>query len=102
MKHKSYMKKLILTIICTLIITYGMAQNPLDEKNGFKSIKFGMNIDSLKNKIPMTLIESHPETKTYRYEISDSEFKKVGEVSIYKITIRSFNNKVSDIFIETK
>lgn len=74
----------------------------LDEKNGFKTIKFGMNVDSLKKKTPMLLVESHPKTKTYYYSVSSLEFKKVGNAFIDKVYICSYNNKVYAIMLETK
>lgn len=89
------MKKIMLIAI-VLITSFSFAQNlkALDEKNGFRNLKFGMSIDSLKNS---KIIESH---KYQKYYIKTDENLKIGDFDVKAISYGFYKGHLDFILIE--
>ncbi len=90
--------KLVLLAISMLTMMTLSAQNKkmLDEKNGFREFKFGMNADSIPN---LKLVES--DGFCNYYEKTDEKLK-IGDYDVKSITYGFYRGKLDFIFIEIK
>jgi len=89
--------KLVVLVISMLMMTSLSAQNKkmLDEKNGFRELKFGMSIDSVSN---LKLIDGNGISKYY--EKTDDKLT-IGDYAIESITYGFYKGKLSFIMITT-
>lgn len=89
--------KLFLLFISVLTSTSLSAQNKkaLDEKNGFRELKFGMSIDSISN---LKLIDGNGISKYY--EKTDDKLT-IGDYTVESITYGFYKGKLSFIMITT-
>ena len=90
------MKKILLLLTITLLslTSFGQSEKQLDEKNGFRELKFGTHIDSISN---LKLIEDGVNNKYY--EKTDEKLK-IGEYDLKRITYGFYKGRLSFILIE--
>ena len=92
------MKSFIISSLLLINISL-LAQNTseLDARNGFKSIKLGSPIDSVKNvvfKKDITELKLFP---AKIYETNHADYKSVGEVEVKKVELKTYKGLIYEI-----
>jgi hypothetical protein len=94
----------------TLFITFGLfsvfslaAQDlaELDRRNGFKDLKLGTPIDSVKGATFKKDIKEKNEFPAKLYQVENDEFKTIGEVKVKKVEVKTYKNYIYEIVVIT-
>jgi len=73
--------------------------NELDKRNGFKDIKLGTAVDSVKGlKFKKDFKEAN-EFAAKSYTVEHPDYEKIGEVSISKIELKSYKGLIYEILV---
>lgn len=96
------MKKLtVLFLVITCSATYAQDVNELERRNGFKEIKLGMLIDSVKGaEFKKDLIE-RKEFATKLYETKHADYMMIGDVPVKQISIKAYKGFIYEIEVTT-
>lgn len=73
----------------------------LARRNGFKSIKLGNPIDSVKGTEFKKDIKEKNEFEAKLYEVNNPEYKNIGEVKVKKIELKAYKNLIYQIDVIT-
>jgi len=89
-------------LICSLLILIQVtlwAQNTeeLDRRNGFKTIRLGSPIDSVKEAIFKKDIIELKQFPAKIYETKHADYKSIGEVTVKKIELKTYKGLVYEI-----
>jgi hypothetical protein len=84
--------------------SYAEAQDiaELARRNGFKDIKLGMSIDSIKGTEFKKEIKEKNEFPAKLYEVENPDYKNIGEVSVKKLQLKTYKNLIYEIVVITK
>ncbi len=76
-----------------------MAQNTseLDRRNGFKDIKLGSPIDSVKDAVPKKDILELKVFPAKIYETKHIDYKSIGEVVVKKVELKTYKDHIYEI-----
>jgi hypothetical protein len=90
----------IFLLLCFLSL-YGFSQNlsELEKRNGFKDIKLGMAIDSVKGYKLKKEFKEKNEYPAKLFEIEHEDYAKIGEVKIHKIELKTYKDLIYEINI---
>lgn len=90
---------LVISVFLVLIASplYGQNISELDRRNGFKSIKLGNPIDSVKEAVFKKDILELKKFPAKIYETTHSEYLSIGEVAVKKVQLKTYNNLVYEI-----
>ena len=95
-------------IAFTLIVITGnlmplRAQNvaELDRRNGFKTIKLGSPIDSVKGAVLKKAFMEKEEFLARLYETEHEAYKSIGEVAVREIKLMTYKNLIYKIVVTT-
>jgi len=94
-------KSIIICFLLILINSSLWAQNTaeLDRRNGFKNIKLGNPIDSVKEAVFKKDILEQKMFPAKIYETRHADYKTIGEVTVKKIELKSYKDLVYEINI---
>jgi hypothetical protein len=90
---------LLLTFIAPSSSLFG--QSELAKRNGFKDIKLGSSIDSVKGAI---LIKEFIESKEFQaklYEVEHSDYQRIGSVAVKHIELKTYHGFIYEITVST-
>lgn len=73
----------------------------LDRRNGFKNLKLGTAIDSVKGATFKRDVKEKNEFPAKLYEIENDDFKTIGEVKVKKVEVKTYKNYVYEIVVIT-
>lgn len=95
--------KNILFITTMLISWASLAQDlaELDRRNGFKDLKLGTPIDSVKGAAFKKDVKEKNEFPAKLYEIENDDYKTIGEVKVKKVEVKTYKNYVYEIVVIT-
>lgn len=93
-------------IILTLLLLYAnlsFAQRnaELERRNGFKDIKLGMVVDSVKGIELKKEFKERNEFPAKLFEVKNPEYAKIGEVDVHKVEIKAYKDLVYQIHVVT-
>lgn len=94
------MKSIVVVSILVVLITTtlsGQNVSELDRRNGFKDIKLGNSIDSVKNaefKKDIVELKKYP---AKIYETKHADYLSIGEVVVKKVQIKTYKNLIYEI-----
>ena len=93
------MKSLIISFLLIIINTSLWAQNTseLDRRNGFKDIKLGSPIDSVKDAVFKKDIIEQQMFPAKIYETKHADYKTIGEVVVKKIELKTYKGLIYEI-----
>jgi len=94
-------KSTIISLLLILINSSLWAQNTaeLDRRNGFRNIKLGNPIDSVKEAVFKKDIMEQKMYPAKIYETRHTDYKSIGEVSVKKIELRTYKDLIYEINI---
>ena len=80
-----------------------MAQDlaELDRRNGFKNLKLGTPIDSVKGATFKKDIKEKNEFPAKLYQVENEDYKTIGEVKVKKVEVKTYRNYVYEIVVIT-
>jgi hypothetical protein len=97
------MSRSLLFFIPILFSLHAKAQtvSELERRNGFKDIKLGMKIDSLKGNKYKKDLKVNDEFLVKLYSVENPEYAKIGEVDITKIEVVAYKDLIYEITVVT-
>jgi hypothetical protein len=95
-------KILLLLFICINVVTHSQTTADLDEKNGYKGIKLGMTLDSLKNIYKIKEEKKFDDSLSNGYLINEKTILKFGDYDLSRVTALNYKkkNKIYMIVLE--
>ncbi len=93
------------TIVLILVGSYSLASGQdlaeLDRRKGFKDIKLGSRIDSLKGaEFKKDVLEKN-EFPVKLYSVENEEYKRIGEVKVKKVDVKAYKDEIYEIVVIT-
>jgi hypothetical protein len=76
--------------------------NELEKRNGFKDIKLGMSVDSVKGIKFKKDFKEKKEFDAKLYEVEHPNYESIGEVKVKKVEIKAYKNLIYDISVITE
>ena len=73
----------------------------LDRRNGFKDLKLGTPIDSVKGAGFKKDIKEKNEFPAKLYDIDNDEYRTIGEVKVKKVEVKTYKDRVYEIIVVT-
>ncbi len=73
----------------------------LDRRNGFKDLKLGALIDSVKGATFKKDVKEKNEFPARLYEVDNDDYKTIGEVKVKKVEVKTYKNYVYEIVVIT-
>lgn len=96
------MKELLfLALMLGSILGYTQNLEELDRRNGFKDIKLGSPIDSLKGASFKKDIKEKNEFPAKLYEVEGDNYKSIGEVKVKSVEVKTYKDLVYEIIVIT-
>src|SRR5258706_367511 len=92
----------LLFITGNLILLHAQNVAELDRRNGFKSIKLGSSIDSVKGAVLKKAFLEKEEFLARLYETESAEYKNIGEVTVDKVQLMTYKNLIYKIVVTTE
>ena len=98
------MKLRLLTVLLIVSASISQAQDlaELSRRNGFKDIRLGMPIDSIKGAEFKKDMKEKNEFPVKLYEVKNSEYKSIGEVSVKKVELKTYKDLIYEIRVITE
>ena len=87
--------------IFLMITTFAQDLAELDRRNGFKSLKLGSHIDSVKGAEFKKEIKEKNEFPARLYQIENEDYKSIGEVKVKKVEVKTYKDLVYEIVVIT-
>jgi hypothetical protein len=91
----------LILFLAISFITYAQDTAELARRNGFKSIKLGSPIDSVKGATFKKDIKEKNEFPTKLYAVDNPEYKTIGEVKVKKVELKTYKDFIYEINVTT-
>lgn len=92
---------LLLLFVATLAAN-GQDTSELERRNGFKDLKLAMHIDSVKGEKKMRKeFREQGEFPAKLYGVENPDYKKIGEVPVVRIEVKTYRDLVYQIHVVT-
>ncbi|MFZ6010957.1 MAG: hypothetical protein ACOYXT_11490 [Bacteroidota bacterium] len=95
------MQRLLITLTVLFSIHSLRAQDipELEKRNGFKDIKLGMVVDSVKGIKLKKEFKERGEFPAKLYEVEHPDYQKIGEVEISKVELKAYKDLIYQITV---
>jgi len=97
------MKKTFIAFALLLVFKIINAQDiaELNRRNGFKDIKLGSSIDSIKGATLKREFKEKNEFEAKLYEVNHADYKTIGEVEVKNLQLMTYKDLVYKIIVST-
>lgn len=97
------MKRILFVIALFSTLSKSDAQDitELNRRNGFKDIKLGSSIDSIKGATLKKEFKEKNEFEAKRYEVNHIDYKTIGEVEVKNLQLMTYKDLVYKIIVST-
>jgi len=96
------MKSLLFIFFCLLTVAVtGQDLAELDRRNGFKDLKLGNHIDSVKGATFEKDIKEKNEFPAKLYEVEREDYKSIGEVKVKAVEVKTYKDLIYEIIVIT-
>ncbi|HRI78211.1 MAG TPA: hypothetical protein PLR06_01645 [Cyclobacteriaceae bacterium] len=92
---------LLAGILLAGCVTVAQDLAELDRRGGFKDIKLGTHIDSIKGALFKKDIKEKNEFPARLYEVENEEYKSIGEVKVKKLELKTYKDFIYEIVVIT-
>lgn len=92
----------LLFAVFLTVTLYGQDAAELERRNGFKEIKLGSPVDSVKGVTFKKDLIERKEFDIKLYETKDPEYMSIGGVNVKKIELKAYKGLIYEIFIVTE
>jgi len=95
--------KIIPLFVLIFLVSVSFAQDiaELERRNGFKDLKLGTPIDSVKGAEFKKDIKEKNEFPTKLYEVDNDDYKHIGEVKVKSVEVKTYKDVVYEIIVIT-
>jgi len=95
--------KYTLTLLAFIFTGSALAQDiaELERRNGFKDLKLGTPIDSVKGAEFKKEVKEKNEFPAKLYEVDNDEYKNIGEVKVKSVEVKTYKDIVYEINVIT-
>lgn len=91
---------LLLIVLGTALSTSGQNIAELDRRNGFKDLKLGMHIDSVRGEKKLKKeFREQDEFLATLYSVEHPDYEKIGEVPVTRVEVKTYKDEVYQIDI---
>jgi hypothetical protein len=92
---------LVVTLNCAFVAA-GQDIAELERRNGFKDLKLGMHIDSVKGEKKLKKeFKEQGEFPSYLYSVQGPDYESIGEIAVKKVEIKTYKDLVYQIDVVT-
>ncbi|MBL7851007.1 MAG: hypothetical protein JNN04_08910 [Cyclobacteriaceae bacterium] len=96
------MKFTAILLLAAPLLTHGQDLAELDRRKGFKDIKLGSLVDSLKGiEFKKDFLEKN-EFPAKLYQVESEDYKSIGEVKVKKIEVKAYKDTIYEIVVITQ
>ncbi len=88
-------------LILLATFAYGQDLAELDRRGGFKDIKLGSHIDSIKGASFKKDIKEKNEFPAKLFDVENEEYKSIGEVKVKKVEVKTYKGFIYEIIVIT-
>ncbi len=89
------------SLLLVFILSNAQDASELNRRNGFKDIKLGSSIDSVKGATLKNEFKEKDEFEAKLYEVNHADYKTIGEVEIKKLQLMTYTDLVYKIVVST-
>ncbi len=93
------MYKIILPFVFALNIAFAQDTTELEKRNGFKDIKLGISIDSIKGAKLRKEFKEKGEFPAKLFDVENPAYEKIGEVSVKSVDLKTYKNLIYEIHV---
>ncbi len=88
-------------LLFVLIVNGALAQDltELDKRNGFKDIKLGISVDSIRGAKLKKEFKERDEFPAKLFEVVNPAYEKIGEVSVKSVELKTYKNLIYEIHV---
>jgi hypothetical protein len=90
---------LVVTLSLSGYIAISQNISELEKRNGFKDIKLGMPVDSIKGIKLKKEFKEKDEFPARLYAVENPEYAKIGEVAIDKVEVKAYKDQLYQIHV---
>jgi hypothetical protein len=94
--------KIFLFITFAVPYCVGQGLSELEKRNGFKDIKLGMMIDSIKGYKLKKEFKEKDEYPAKLFEVEHDDYGSIGEVKVHKIELKTYKDLIYEINVITE
>lgn len=91
----------LLLLIGTVATGWGQDLAELNRRKGFKDIKLGTRVDSLKGATFKKDMKEKNEFPVKLYGVENDEYKSIGEVKVKKVEVKAYKDAIYEIVVIT-
>jgi hypothetical protein len=91
----------IVLLFVTSILPAQDTSGELDRRNGFKDLKLGTPIDSIKGAEFKKDVKERNEFPAKLYEVENGDYKSIGEVKVKSVEVKTYKDLIYEIVIIT-
>lgn len=89
----------ILSLLICPLMASAQISNELERRNGFKDVKLGMVVDSVKGvKLKKEFME-RDEFNAKLYSIDNPDYEKIGDVSVNRVEVKAYQDQIYQIHV---
>lgn len=93
---------LLLCLIASVSTVLSQDISELERRNGFKDLKLGMPIDSVKGEIKLKKeFKEQDEFPARLYSVDYPDYQKIGEIPVNRVEIKTYKDRVYQIHVVT-
>jgi hypothetical protein len=93
---------LLILAVATFLSASGQDIAELERRNGFKDLKLGLAIDSVKGEKKFKKeFKEQEQFLSKLYSVSHPDYENIGEISVNKVEIKTYNDLVYQIHVVT-
>lgn len=90
-----------LILFFSTYLLHAQTISELERRNGFKDIKLGMMVDSLKGSKFKKDFKEHDEFQAKLYEIENPAYATIGEVAVNKVEVKTYRDLIYQVHVVT-
>lgn len=99
---RRYRYTILFVLFCTTLCATGQDIAELERRNGFKDLKLGMHIDSVRGEKKLKKeFKEQGEFPAKLYTVEDPGYDKIGEISVLKVEVKTYKDLVYQIDVIT-
>lgn len=91
----------LVLLLLAATTTWGQDLAELDRRKGFKDIKLGTRVDSVKGATFKKDTKEKNEFPVKLYEVENDEYKSIGEVKVKKVEVKAYKDAIYEIVVIT-
>ncbi len=90
-----------LTLLLVASISFGQDIGELARRNGFKDIKLGNPVDSVKGAVFVKEFTELKEFEVKLYEVKNPAYEKIGEAEVKEVKLKTYKGLIYEIIVTT-